>query len=115
MATNQPAKAAGPTGKRTSETSRGRTGDGSTAFPDRIFALASPMSQGVSLFTPGLIPTPETLENFLSPVDLVERCVNLLADAGFEVLQASQLTINIAGPRKLYESAFATHLITQRG
>ncbi len=98
MAKDQPSKKDTPKGRRTSAPAA----DGSAAFPDRIFANASPLSQGgISLFTPGLIPTPENLENFLSPVDLVERCVNLLADAGFEVLQASQLTINIAGPRKL--------------
>ena len=82
-------------------------------FPDRIFAIASPQSVGASLFTPGVIPDANTVGNFASDPQHVERAVNLLADAGFEVLQANEMMINIAGPRELYESAFDTSLVAE--
>ncbi len=82
-------------------------------FPDRIFAIASPQSVGASLFTPGVIPDSNTVGNFASDPQHVERAVNLLADAGFEVLQANEMMINIAGPRELYESAFDTSLFAE--
>ena len=67
----------------------------------------------MSLFTPGVLPDAETVGNFQSDPQQVERAVNLLADAGFEVLQANELMINIAGPRELYESAFGTTLVAE--
>src|SRR4051795_4220585 len=84
------------------------------AFPDRIFANASPRSiGGISMFEPGVLADATTVGNFVSDPGLVERAVHLLADAGFEVLQATALTINFAGPRDLYESAFNTSLVAQ--
>jgi hypothetical protein len=82
-------------------------------FPDRIFAIASPQSTGASLFTPGVLPDASTVGNFVSDPASVERAVHLLADAGFEVLQANEMMINIAGPRELYESAFGTTLVAE--
>ncbi len=85
-----------------------------SAFPDRIFALASPHSVGgVSLFEAGALADTATVGNFVSETDIVARAVNLLSDAGFEVLQAGPITINIAGPRSLYESVFGTELVAE--
>jgi hypothetical protein len=94
-----------PSSKRRRTGASARKVERSTAardFPDRIFGIASPQSIGASLFTPGVLPDASTVGNFVSDPQAVERAVNLLADAGFEVLQANELMINIAGPRDLY-------------
>ena len=84
------------------------------AFPDRIFALASPRSiGGRSLFDPGVVAEASTVAAFASTDDVVARAVDLLAGAGFEVLQSTPLMINIAGSRALFEEAFATSLVAE--
>ncbi len=84
------------------------------AFPDRIFALASPRSiGGRSLFDPGVVTEASNVAEFVSDDDVVARAVDLLAGAGFEVLQSTSLMINIAGPRELFEEAFATSLVAE--
>jgi subtilisin family serine protease len=101
-----------PTSRRrtTSRRSRGEA----ASFPDRIFALASPRSVGgISLFEAGGLADPLTVGNFESEPDLVQRAVYLLQDAGFEVLQATSIMINIAGSRSTYESAFQTTLVAE--
>jgi hypothetical protein len=86
----------------------------SADFPDRIFANASPPSiGGVSMLEAGGYSDSSTVGNFISESQYLERAINLLADAGFEVLDANQLMINIAGPRELYESAFGTTLVAE--
>jgi subtilisin family serine protease len=105
-----------PSSKRKRTSASARKTERSTAaadFPDRIFGIASPQSVGASLFTPGALPDASTVGNFVSDRQAVERAVNLLADAGFEVLQANELMINIAGSRELYESAFDTTLVAE--
>jgi subtilisin family serine protease len=101
--------------KRSSSASARRTERSTSAadFPERIFGIASPQSLGASMFTPGALPDASTVGNFVSDPGQVERAVNLLADAGFEVLQANDMMINIAGPRELYESAFGTTLVAE--
>lgn len=102
----------GTTGKR--GRARAPVTAGGATFPKRIFALASPRSLGgVSMLESGALADASTVGNFMSETDLVARAVNLLADAGFEVLQATPLMINIAGPRELYESAFGTALVAE--
>ena len=87
---------------------------GSKGFPDRIFAIASPQSVGgVSMFTPGLVPTAETVALHVSEDDVVQNAIAALSDAGFEVLQATNLMVNFCGSRELFESAFGAHLITE--
>jgi hypothetical protein len=54
-----------------------------------------------------------TVANFMSDPDLVGRAVNLLADAGFEVLQANSLMINFAGSRAQFAKAFGTELVAE--
>lgn len=83
-------------------------------FPDRIYAIASPRSVGgTSLFSPGLLATSETVEAFASTEEDVVHAAEALRDAGFEVLQASNLVINIAGSADVFERAFGAHLYTE--
>jgi hypothetical protein len=83
-------------------------------FPERIFALASPRSPGgVSLFDPGIVPGADTVAGYASDEELVARAADLLAGAGFDVLQATPLMINFAGPKRRFESAFATSLVAE--
>lgn len=80
-------------------------------FPQRIYAVASPHSVGgVSMFTPGFVADSSTVAAFASDDALIERAVERLSQAGFEVLQATPLMINIAGSRTTYEGAFGTTL-----
>jgi hypothetical protein len=84
----------------------------SEEFPRRIFANASPRSLGqVSMFEPGVMADATTIGYFASDEAVVERAVNLLVDAGFEVHAANSFLINISGTRRLYETAFGTELI----
>ena len=55
----------------------------------------------------------ETVTNFFSEDEIVIRAVNRLRDAGFEILQVSPLTINIAGSQATYERAFNTKLFAE--
>jgi subtilisin family serine protease len=57
--------------------------------------------------------TAETVPNFFSESDVVERAVAMLQQAGFDVLQVTQSTIHIAGSPKTYNDAFNTTLITE--
>jgi subtilisin family serine protease len=53
----------------------------------------------------------DQVTDFLSEADLVEEAAARLSNAGFQILQTSPLTINIAGPPTLYESYFSTNLL----
>jgi hypothetical protein len=79
-------------------------------MPDRLFAQASPHSVGeVSLFEAELV-NQETVANFTSPRALVDEARVKLQASGFEVLQITPTTINIAAPPELFEEAFKTRL-----
>jgi subtilisin family serine protease len=54
-----------------------------------------------------------TVVNFLSEDEVVNRAVNRLRDAGFDILQVSPLTINIAGSASTYERAFNTKIFAE--
>lgn len=83
-------------------------------FPDRIFAQASPRSVGgVSMLEAGFMADPGNVGNFVSEAEDVQRAAYLLQDAGFEVLQLTSLSINIAGSRETYERAFNTTLVSE--
>jgi hypothetical protein len=83
-------------------------------YPDRIYAIASPRSVGgVSLFEPGVLVTSDIVGNFVSDEAATERAVGLLADAGFEILQVTAFTINIAGSKEQYEAAFGTTIVAE--
>ena len=109
-----PAKAVAKTTKKASKAPRPSRPVKKTAasdgFPDRLFAIASPRSSGgVSLFDAANIDA-SNVGAFQSDGDLIQRAVLRLRDAGFEVLQASSIMINIAGARATFERAFNTTL-----
>ena len=80
-------------------------------IPDKIFAQVSPRSVGgVSLFDAGDRITVETAPNFLSEQNIINTAVSRLQQAGFEVLQVTQSTINIAGSQATYDQAFNARL-----
>jgi len=85
-----------------------------SVIPKIIYANASPRSVGgVSMFDAGNQINCETVTNFFSEDEIVIRAVNRLRDAGFEILQVSPLTINIAGSQATYERAFNTKLFAE--
>lgn len=87
---------------------------GKSVMPKVIYANASPNSVGgVSLFDGGDRINAETSANFVSEQEVITRAVNRLRDAGFEILQVSPVTINIAGSQSTYERAFNTKLIAE--
>ena len=78
---------------------------------DRIFAQASPRSiGGVSLFDAGDQISAETVPNFFSEENIINAAVARLQQAGFEILQVTQTTINIAGSQTTYDQAFNARL-----
>ena len=85
------------------------------AMPARIFAQASPRSiGGVSMFEAMGSINANTVANFQSEPRVVDEAVNRLRGAGFEILQVSAFTINIAGSQKTYEKAFRTKLVIEQ-
>ncbi len=95
--------------------SRRRTSsDEQARLPGRVFAQASPRSLGgVSLFdTPVPVAGPQAL-GFTCEGRVAAAAATQLHEAGFDVLQVSPATINIAGPPALYEDVFGTTLITE--
>lgn len=54
--------------------------------------------------------TVDTVANFQSERSIIDEAANLLHKAGFEVLQVTDMTINIAGSQATYEKAFNTGL-----
>jgi subtilisin family serine protease len=92
--------------------SKAKSRKGSSDFPDRIFAVASPHSLGgVPMFTEGLTIDASNVQAFESDEELVRRAIARLQEAGFEVLYATTRTINIAGSRATFERAFSTTLV----
>jgi hypothetical protein len=83
-------------------------------IPERIFAVASPRSiGGVSLFEAQGQINSDTVQNFFSEQDLITSATMRLQQAGFEVLQVTATTINIAGTAQTYEQAFNTKLFAE--
>jgi hypothetical protein len=83
----------------------------SSGLPRTVFAQASPRSVGgTSMFDYTAPITEEVAVAFTSEADTIRNAAARLASAGFEVLQLSHTTINIAGPPSLYEKVFGTTL-----
>lgn len=116
----QPKKSAGASksaGGRKRRPSK-RASSSSSAGPERapavLYAQASPRSVGgLSLFDYAQPITQEVVPAFASEEAMTASAVARLRAAGFDVLQVSPLTINIAGPPALYEQVFATSLVTE--
>src|SRR5205823_3719892 len=68
---------------------------------------------GVSMFDAQAQIVAGTATKFFSEEEIISRSVNRLMDAGFEVLQVTQSTINIAGSPKTFADAFKTELYTE--
>lgn len=84
-------------------------------IPPRIFAQASPRSiGGVSLFDAQGQINAATVPNFYTERDVINRAAAQLQQAGFEVLQITATTINIAGSAETYEQAFDTTIIVEQ-
>jgi hypothetical protein len=83
-------------------------------FPRLVFAQASPRSIGpISLFETDAEVTRDSVAEFTSEAGLPEDASARLTDAGFQVLQVSPVTINIAAPATRYERVFETELYTE--
>jgi hypothetical protein len=83
-------------------------------LPDVVFAQASPRSVGgTSLFETARAVTAAGVADYVSEAALVRTAAARLQAAGFQVLQLSPTTINIAGPPALYEEYFATRLVAE--
>jgi subtilisin family serine protease len=104
-------RAQAPTKKKAAARKKAATGGG---FPKRIYAIASPRSVGgVSMFEADSMITSETVGNFDSDPDLVARAVDMLSEAGFDILAANTAMINIAGSKTTFERAFSTQLLSE--
>jgi hypothetical protein len=83
-------------------------------LPDLIYAHASPRSTGgVSMFEAQDQITSETAYNFLSTPEAIEEATARLREAGFQILQVTELTVNIAGTKTTYERAFRTSVVAE--
>lgn len=79
--------------------------------PDRLFGIASPRSVGgVSLFDAQQQIYSETVPNFYSEEKVIYGAVDKLRLAGFEILQVTRTTINIAGSVDTYNAAFGAKI-----
>jgi subtilisin family serine protease len=98
------------------------------SVPKKIYAQASPHSiGGVSLFDSAFINTKVSstkgkalrvinsgnVTGFFAKKSLVTKAVSQLKEAGFEVLQVTSTTINIAGTQDVYEKAFNTKVVAE--
>lgn len=84
-------------------------------LPEVVYAQASPRSVGGgSLFDASRTIDHHNVENYTSAEAVVRNAVSRLQAAGFQVLQVSPTTVNIAGPPSLYESYFSTRLVAEQ-
>src|SRR5882672_10541675 len=102
-------KKAGP---KTKAGARGKASQ--SALPPRIYANVSPHSiGGVSMFEGQHQIHAGTVTNFFSDGEVVNAAVSRLQEAGFEILQISPMTINIAGTPAQYRRAFGTDIVVE--
>lgn len=93
---------------------RKKASEAKPTVPARIFAQVSPRSiGGVSLFDAQDQINAQTVANFTSDGEIINRTVSRLQDAGFEVLQISPITITIAGSAETYQRAFKTTIVAE--
>ncbi|MCP3891958.1 MAG: S8 family serine peptidase [Desulfobulbaceae bacterium] len=82
--------------------------------PKILYANASPLSiGGASMFEAEDSINAENVVNFFSEEQIINDAVNKLQLAGFDILQVSQATINIAGSIELFEKSFATKIVSE--
>lgn len=81
-------------------------------LPQVIYAEASIRSKGGrSLFDKTGPLSGDSVEQFCAEPEVLERALEGLAKAGFEVLHVGDVTTTIAGPPELYEKVFNTTLV----
>ncbi|MGB5759739.1 MAG: S8 family serine peptidase, partial [Acidimicrobiales bacterium] len=115
MAKKTTKKASKKTSRKQATARKESTAEETPRFPRRIYGIASPRSVGgTSMFEAATMIDESTVGNFASDPSLVHAAVARLEDAGFEVLQATTLMINISGTRRTYERAFGTDLEIQQ-
>lgn len=86
---------------------KGSTKGNGPAVPKIIYATASPHSVGgTSMFDFGQSVTAESAAAFTSEEALMNLAAQRLKSAGFDILQITESTINIAGSAETYEKAF---------
>ncbi len=89
-------------------------GGGAQPLPPVLYAQASPRSiGGLSLFSTSRAVTSDAAAAFFSEESMIRSAASQLQNAGFEVLQISPVTINIAAPPSLYEEVFGIRLTTE--
>jgi subtilisin family serine protease len=81
--------------------------------PDLIFAQASPRSLGGTSLFESAPASSRDATAMMSERGVTRDAASQLRDAGFTVLQVSSTTINISGPRALYEQAFECRLTAE--
>jgi subtilisin family serine protease len=84
------------------------------SFPSLIYANLSPKSVGgQSIFETTEPVTASSVKAYESEQSATDRAVEALRQAGFQILDVSAISINIAGTREQYEEFFNTQLVTQ--
>lgn len=82
------------------------------AVPEVIYAQASPLSiGGRSMFEPGQQINAFNAIAFASPPNVIAAAIVRLRTNGFEILQVTAQSINIAGPPDAFERAFRTKIV----
>jgi len=82
------------------------------ALPDVVYAQASPLSiSGQSMFQPGQRINAFNSVAFASPSNVISAAIARLRANGFDILQVTPQTINIAGPPDAFERAFRTKIV----
>jgi hypothetical protein len=109
------AKRAKPASTSKVRAAKGRASSSTTPkLPRTVYANVSPRSiGGVSMFDVDRPITHEIVANFASEDEVIARSVRLLREAGFQVLQVTEMTINIAGSPKTYRDAFGADLVAE--
>jgi subtilisin family serine protease len=114
MATKKTREGGTEAARATKKTARRKPGAAKPVLPKQIFAQVSPRSVGgVSLFDVDEQIRAETVANFASEDFVISQAVRKLQEAGFKVLQVTELTVNIAGTARQYEQAFNTKLVAE--
>lgn len=88
----------------------------STSIPKLVFAQASPLSLGGrSLFEADGRLDASTVDDFRSEARIYDEAVDDLRRAGFTILRSDpeRITINFAGPPRLFADAFGAPLVTE--
>ncbi len=83
--------------------------------PKRIFAVASPMSVGgISMFDAAAEIAQETAADFRSEARISRAAATRLREAGFDILQITESTINIAGSPATFDRAFGAPIVVRQ-